>query len=122
MISSAPRHGLNRPDMNKKTIPLGNIDRHFWLTRSVARMIGISLSDAMTQKRLGPDDYAKMVAHCRAEGCHEACQRWLAAQTAARPQAPPEYCANAEILTRLRPQTGLTRQSQTKPGTGKTRC
>lgn len=82
-------------------IPLGDIERHFWLTRSVSRVIGVNLSEAMADKRLGPDDYSSMVTHCRAAGCQEACQRWLAAQTGASPTGPPEYCANAKIFTQL---------------------
>jgi len=82
-------------------IPLGGIERHFWLTRSVSRVVGVNLTDAMSEKRLGPDGYSTMVTQCRAAGCHEACQRWLAAQTGAHPTGPPEYCANADMLRRL---------------------
>ena len=87
--------------MHAGPIALGDIERHFWLTRSVARMIGVNLSDAMAEKRLSPDGYSSMVTYCRAAGCHEACQRLLAAQTSARPDGPPEYCANAEMYARL---------------------
>jgi len=82
-------------------IPLGEIERHFWLTRSVSRVIGVNLSEAMAEKRLGPEEYTSMVTHCRAAGCHEACQRWLAAQTGTHPVGPPEYCAHADLLARL---------------------
>jgi len=78
-----------------------SLDRHFWLTRSVARVVGVSPSDAMAEGRLSPEDYATMVAHCRAGACHEACQNWLAAQTDRRPDGPPEYCAIAHWLRRL---------------------
>lgn len=89
--------------MSRPAIALGDIERHFWLTRSVARAIGVNLSGAMAEKRLSPEDYTEMVAQCRARDCHEACQRWLAAQTGPHPEGPPEYCANAELLARLRP-------------------
>ena len=84
------------------SIALGDIELHFWLTRSVARMSDVNLSDAKAEKRLSPEDYTIMVAQCRAAGCQEACERWLAAQTSARLGGPPEYCANAEILAHLR--------------------
>jgi len=91
-----------RPEMAAGSIALGDIERHFWLTRSVARVIGVNLSDAMAEKRLSPDVYSSMVTYCRAAGCLEACERWLAAQTSDRPDGPPEYCAIAETLARLR--------------------
>jgi len=97
------RHGVSRTEMNENPDSYGALDRHFWLTRSMARVIGINLSDAMAKKRFSPDDYAVMIARCRAKGCHEACQRWLAAQTSARPTSPPEYCAIADCLVRLSP-------------------
>lgn len=88
--------------MHIKAMDLGDIERHFWLTRSVARAMGVNLSEAMAEQRLSPEEYTEMVTFCRAQGCHAACQRWLAAQTGARPEGPPEYCANADILARLR--------------------
>jgi uncharacterized protein DUF6455 len=87
--------------MNTQAIPLGDIERHFWLTRSVARSIGVNLSEAMAENHLSPEDYSIMVTQCRAEGCHEACQRWLASQTTAIADGPPAYCANADLFTRL---------------------
>jgi len=87
--------------MRPQAIPLGDIERHFWLTRSVARSIGVNLSDAMAENCLSPGDYTTMVTQCRAQGCFEACQRWLASQTSAIADGPPEYCANAEMFTEL---------------------
>lgn len=88
--------------MSNSEIPLGDIERHFWLSRSVARSIGVNLSNAMADKRLSSEEYTMMITRCRAQGCHEACQRWLAAQTGDRPNTPPEYCAIADILKRLK--------------------
>ncbi len=84
------------------SIDLGDIERHFWLTRSVARITGVNLSRAMAERRFDPEAYAMMVSTCRASGCDAACQRWLAAQTSTRPDDPPEYCAIAEKLAQLR--------------------
>lgn len=88
--------------MGRAALHLGDIERHFWLTRSVAREIGVNLSEAMAENRLSPEEYTTMVTTCRAQSCHEACQRWLAAQTGDRPEGPPEYCAHTELLARLR--------------------
>ena len=87
--------------VNRADTHLGDIERHFWLNRSVARAIGVNLSEAMAEGQLSSDDYALMLTQCRAQECFEACQRWLAAQTGERPEGPPEYCANADILARL---------------------
>ena len=88
--------------MDGSTMGLGDIERHFWLNRSVAREIGVNLSKAMAEGRLSSEGYAELVTRCHAGGCHEACQQWLAAQTGDRPDGTPEYCANADILERLR--------------------
>ncbi len=79
---------------------LGEIEKHFWLTRSVARCMGVSLTEAMAEGRLTPHDYAQMVTRCRGSGCDQHCQIWLAAQQA-RAGAAPEFCANAELLNAL---------------------
>lgn len=67
----------------------------------MARAIGVNLSDAMAEHRLTSEDYAAMVATCRAGGCHEACQRWLAAQSGPRPDGAPEYCPLRDVLADL---------------------
>lgn len=87
--------------MKPRATPLGDIERHFWLSQSVARTIGINLSEAMAENRLTPKDYTTMITRCRAQGCQDACQRWLAAQTTETPNGPPEYCANSDLLKRL---------------------
>lgn len=80
--------------------PLGDIEKHFWLTRSVARCMGLSLTEAMAEGKLTPHDYAQMVTRCRGSACNERCQIWLAAQQA-RAATAPEFCANAEDLNKL---------------------
>ncbi len=45
--------------------PLGDPAKHFWLTRSVARAMGLSLSEAMAEDRLSALDYADLVTRCR---------------------------------------------------------
>jgi len=87
--------------MDNSPTALGDIERHFWLTRSVARAVGVNLSDAMAEHRLTSDGYVEMVTTCQAGGCHEACERWLAAQTGARPKGAPDYCPLRQMLARL---------------------
>ena len=82
-------------------IPLGDIERHFWLTRSVARTIGVSFTEALAEKRLTEEDYAELVTRYRAVECTEPCQLWLACQQG-RAEAAPEFCTNAEMLNSLR--------------------
>lgn len=91
--------------MGLRSIPLGDIERHFWMTRSIARMIGVNLSEAMADGRLSPEDYSEMVTRCRASGCTGACAAWLAEQNGYA-EAAPDFCVNAERLNALRPCAG----------------
>lgn len=77
------------------------IDLHFWLTRSVARVNGVNLTHALADGSLSQNDYAEMVARCRHKGCWRACENWLARQTGIT-DAPPPYCAHRNILRELR--------------------
>lgn len=80
---------------------LGSYDSHFWLTRSVARVIGVNLSGAMAEGHLTPEAYARMVAACRSAPCNGRCAAWLAEQPGGVADAPPPFCANAQALTAL---------------------
>ncbi len=82
-------------------IPLGDIEKHFWLTRSVARCMGVSLTDAMADGRLSEHGYAEMVTRCRAAQCDGRCELWLGSQHT-QLQKAPEFCANAEVLNNLK--------------------
>lgn len=86
--------------MDGASVPLGAIEKHFWLTRSVARVMGLNLSECMADGRLSEAGYAEMITACRAGGCDTMCQGWLATQTD-RPACAPGHCANAEMLNRL---------------------
>ena len=83
-----------------KHAPLGDPARHFYMTRSVARVMGLSLSEAMQSGALRPETYAAMVTACRACALVEACERWLGQQTSLAEAAPPG-CCNAAVLDRL---------------------
>jgi hypothetical protein len=82
-------------------IPREEMEQHFWLTRSVARAVGVNLSNAMADGRLTVDDYCGLVARCRAANCQAQCQAWLATQTGANSR-PPSHCAHAQVFERLR--------------------
>ncbi|MGH1412751.1 MAG: DUF6455 family protein [Pelagimonas sp.] len=80
---------------------LGDPARHFFMTRSVARTMGLSLSEEMQTGNLAPETYARMVTHCRGCALVEACESWLAKQSALV-ATPPPGCCNGELLTSLR--------------------
>ncbi len=81
-------------------VSLGDPVTHFWLTRSMARVLGVSLSEEMAQQNLSAQDYATMVTQCR--GCQhtQACQTWLG-QRAGTAAAAPDFCRHAGLLARL---------------------
>ncbi len=83
--------------------PLGDPVLHFWLTRSVARSIGLSLTDAMSEGRLTPQEYSEMVTRCRQCPFVSQCEGWLA-ENGAGAEAIPDRCVNAARLNGLRQQ------------------
>ncbi|MDJ0823586.1 MAG: DUF6455 family protein [Paracoccaceae bacterium] len=86
------------------TTIVGEPSRHFFITRSVARVMGVSLSEAMQSGDLAPEGYASMVNRCRGCALVEACQEWLSSQ-AALAHTPLPGCMNAGALTELRQKT-----------------
>ncbi|MCG7519358.1 DUF6455 family protein [Ruegeria sp. Ofav3-42] len=80
---------------------LGDVQKHFWLTRSVARCMNESFSEAMAEGRLSADEYAEIVTRCRAAGCSSQCELWLSAQQS-EARSAPEFCANAQKLNALK--------------------
>lgn len=83
-----------------KTLALGDAELHFWMTRSVAKVMGINLSEAMAAGRLTAQDYAAMVTDCRECPQVHTCQGWLGEQRQLSRSAPPG-CANARLLEAL---------------------
>ncbi|WP_299926684.1 DUF6455 family protein [uncultured Pelagimonas sp.] len=80
---------------------LGDPARHFFMTRSVARTMGLSLSEEMQTGNLAPESYARMVTHCRGCALVEACEKWLAEQVEVV-TTPPPGCCNGEAFSQLR--------------------
>lgn len=78
---------------------LGDPARHFWITRSVARALGVSLSDAIADGLMTGDDYARMVTRCRTCQHVSACEQWLGQQAERAGQAP-DWCLNLSDFSR----------------------
>ncbi len=83
-----------------KVQPLGDPVTHFWLTRSMARVLGVSLSEAMLDKALSAEDYAAMVTRCRMCPNIAQCQAFLG-QKAGAAKAAPDFCCHAELFETL---------------------
>lgn len=86
---------------------LGDPDRHFWLARSVARVIGLDLGAAVTRGDLSCEDYRAMINRCRTCPMVATCQTWLGASRG-QAEAPPHGCLIAGELD------GLKRTTSTK--------
>lgn len=83
-------------------IPLGCPELHFWLNRSVARALGVNLSEAMAEGDLTAQSYAGLVTRCRQCQQVEACQHWLSQASEAGNLTPPAHCVNAQEIARLK--------------------
>ena len=79
---------------------LGDIDKHFWLTRSAARCVGVSLTEALADGQLSPEGYAELITRCRTCPNGQRCEVWLATQQEWA-GAVPDFCANANALNAL---------------------
>lgn len=80
---------------------LGSFQHHFWLTRSVARLMGVSFTEAMAKGDLTATEFTDLITRCRQSGCSTFCETWLAAQNGAADSAPT-MCPNADCLDRLK--------------------
>lgn len=82
------------------TTALGDPARHFFMTRSVARVMGLSLTEALQSGALGATDYSRMVTQCRGCALVEACEEWLSSGPTPR-RNPPPGCCNGQALLDL---------------------
>ncbi|WP_136439938.1 DUF6455 family protein [Pacificoceanicola onchidii] len=80
---------------------LGDPSVHFFMTRSVARVMGFNLYEEVQSGALSAADYSEMVTRCRGCALVEACQEWLSTQTNLSTNPPPG-CCNGEQLCALR--------------------
>jgi hypothetical protein len=81
----------------------GNIDLHFWITRGMARRMGVDLTEAIHQGALSQADFAQMIARCRSCSGAEGCMAYLSQLTEQRGSAP-DWCKNGTILRELSDQ------------------
>lgn len=82
----------------------GDINFHFWLTRSVGRSIGLNFRQALDDGRLSREDYLGLVQACKACPQVASCQHWLGCQTGLPSQTrAPDFCPNAARLDALKP-------------------
>lgn len=85
-----------------------SLDMHFWLTRGMARRLGVNLTEAMHQGLLTRADFAQMVARCRTCSDSQGCLEFLAEHPESVSE-PPEGCTNAQVLDELRQLVDETR-------------
>ncbi|WP_027258174.1 DUF6455 family protein [Leisingera aquimarina] len=90
-------------DMAAEARSLGNIFRHLWLLRAVARAAGVDLDQAVKAGQLSCLDYARMVTSCRGAGCSKSCALWISARRDDDAPAVPEFCPTAAVFQRLMP-------------------
>ncbi|MEP1328569.1 DUF6455 family protein [Pseudophaeobacter sp.] len=100
MGNTAPTIGVSQGKVAPRGL-LGDFNRHFWQLRSVARVAGIDLGEAMREGQISESDYAAIVTRCRGAGCAQACAQWLANSSGAQREIP-EFCVNRAELERLR--------------------
>ncbi|SFL24880.1 DUF6455 family protein [Shimia haliotis] len=79
---------------------LGDPATHFWLTRSMARAVGVSFSEAMACGAMSAGDYAQMVTKCRQCPYVQDCQSWLGARHPRGADAP-DFCCHSKVLRQL---------------------
>ena len=79
----------------------GGLDLHFWITRGMARRMGVNLSAAMQEGRLSQAVLARMVERCRdcpgAQGCLD-----FLSERDGPTAAVPDWCCHTAVLSRLR--------------------
>lgn len=71
------------------------------LTRGMARVLGVNLTDAVVDGWLGREELATLVDRCQACDRSAQCTHWLGSVTKA--PALPAFCANKAALEALRP-------------------
>lgn len=69
------------------------------LTRGMARVLGVNLTDAVMDGWMGRAELAALVERCQACGRDAECMDWLA--HTARAGALPAFCANKRALEAL---------------------
>lgn len=78
----------------------GNIDLHFWITRGMARRMGVNLTEAMHDGFLTQADFATMLNRCRECSGTDGCMAYLSG-SGQGPDSAPDWCRNGAILHEL---------------------
>jgi len=104
MISNGSDRSCRDTPQTGVVLRLGDPDRHFWLVRSVARVMGLNLGAAVARGDLGRDDFRNMINRCRTCPMVDRCESWLAA-SGGMSATPPPGCAVAPDLNRLKQLT-----------------
>ena len=73
----------------------------WYLTRGMARALGVNLIEAVTEGWYSRAELARLVDRCAACGLAAHCEAWLAVTPSAR--ALPSYCRNKHDLEALAP-------------------
>lgn len=76
--------------------------RAWWLTRGMARLLGLNLPQAVVDGWISRPELADMIGRCAACPSGSSCEGWLAARVSA--SALPGFCANKAALEALSPQ------------------
>jgi hypothetical protein len=75
--------------------------RAWWLTRGMARLIGVNLPQAVVEGWLSREELATLVMRCESCTCHGPCDSWLAQPS--HDEAVPGFCPNKPGLEALAP-------------------
>ncbi|MBZ4021264.1 hypothetical protein CKO11_02140 [Rhodobacter sp. TJ_12] len=75
----------------------GNVDLHFWITRGMARRMGVNLTAAMQEGFLTQADFAAMILRCRECPGVDGCMAYLSSSSPAQGETP-DWCQNRAIL------------------------
>jgi hypothetical protein len=71
----------------------------WWLTRYMARLSGIDLSQAVVEGWLRRDELAEIVSRCASCGLGRTCETWLA--TSGSALRMPDFCPNRKEIENL---------------------
>ncbi len=78
----------------------GNIDLHFWITRGMARRMGVNLTEMMHVGFLTQADFADLITRCRGCTGAQGCVAYLS-ETSGPLASPPDWCCNRALLGEL---------------------
>lgn len=78
----------------------GNVDLHFWITRGMARRMGVNLTEAMHDGALTQADFAAMITSCRGCSGAQGCLAFLS-EHPEQVGAAPDWCRIGAVLREL---------------------